>query len=74
MRTIFPNNWPSGNWEEEARRFARDSDYYRGLLEQIGKMLGEEAFICDSGDISEDVLIAKIPEIIKKRLGKPDGS
>ena len=69
-KTILPNNWPKGGWEETARQCQRNYEWYRGLLEQIGEMLGEEVFICDDGSKSQDMLISKIPEIVKKRLGK----
>jgi len=51
-------------WMGTAAQNQRNTDYYRGLLEQCGKSIGDRAFIADDGSRSEDVLCAKIPEII----------
>jgi len=56
-------------WYETAAQMSRNSDYYRGLVVQIGKMLGEEAYISDDGSVQEDVLCAKIPELVAAKLG-----
>lgn len=58
-------------WEESARQFARDADYYRGLVVEIGKALGEAAYIADDGTRSEDVLCAKVPELVRAALAAP---
>lgn len=52
-------------WMQIAAQNQRNTDYYRGLLKECGEAIGERAFICDDGSISEDVLCAKIPEIIQ---------
>lgn len=57
-------------WEETAAQFARNADYYRGLLDRIGRAIGPEAFTADDGSISEDVLRAKVPEIIESRFAQ----
>ncbi len=51
-------------WMQTAAQNQRNTDYYRGLLKQCGESIGDRAFICEDGSISEDVLCAKIPEII----------
>jgi len=56
------------NWKETAAQHLRNEEYYRGLLIQIGEMLGEEAYIADDGSKQQDVLCAKIPELVAKRL------
>lgn len=53
------------NWMETARRHCTNEFYYRGLIEKIGKLFGEKAYICDSGERSEDVLNAKVPELVE---------
>ena len=53
------------NWMDTAAQNQRNTDYYRGLLERCGKAIGDRAFITDDGSRSEDVLCAKIPEIIE---------
>ena len=51
-------------WMETAAQNQRNADYYRGLLVRCGKTIGDRAFIADDGTRSQDVLCAKIPEII----------
>lgn len=55
-------------WEKSAAQFCSGMEYYRGLVDQIGEMLGEAAHICDDGSRSEDILRAKVPELVKARL------
>ena len=52
-------------WMETAAQNQRNADYYRGLLERCGQALGDIAYLQDDGGRSEDVLCAKIPEIIE---------
>jgi hypothetical protein len=53
-------------WKEEARQYAKNAEYYRGLVIRCGKAIGKEAFIADDGTVSEDVLCAKVPEIVEE--------
>lgn len=52
-------------WMETAAQNQRNADYYRELLVRCGKAIGDRAFIADDRTKSEDVLCAKIPEIIE---------
>ena len=52
-------------WMETAAQNERNSDYYRGLLVECGEAIGHEAFVQDDGGISEDVLCAKVPELVR---------
>ena len=52
------------HWMEIAAQNQRNTDYYRGLLVKCGEAIGDKAYIADDGTRSEDVLCAKIPEII----------
>jgi len=56
-------------WESIAAQERRNTEYYRGLVISIGKMLGEESYISDDGSVQQDVLCAKVPELVAKRLG-----
>lgn len=56
------------NWIETARMHCKNQMYYRGLLEQIGKTFGEEAYISDDGSVQDEVLIAKVPELVASIL------
>ncbi len=55
-------------WIESAAQFSRNEDYYRGLVDKIGEMLGEEAYIADDGSRSQDILRNKVPELVRARL------
>lgn len=57
-------------WQESARQYSRDADYYRDLVEQIGKAIGDVAFIADDGSVSDSVLNAKVPELVISRLAE----
>lgn len=52
------------NWEETAAQYARNADYYRDLVVQIGKHFGEKARTSDDGSVQDDVLCAKVPELV----------
>jgi len=51
-------------WEETAMQAQRNTDYYRGIVVQIGKALGPAAYRCADGSTSQDVLCAKVPELV----------
>jgi len=51
-------------WMQTSAQNRRNMNYYRGLLEQCGSIIGDRAFTADDGTRSENVLCAKIPEII----------
>ena len=51
-------------WMQTAAGNQRNTDYYRGLLVECGEIIGDRAYTADDGVRSEDVLCAKIPEII----------
>lgn len=52
------------SWMETAAQNQRNADYYRGLLVKCGEAIGDKAYIADDGTRSEDVLCAKIPELV----------
>ncbi len=52
-------------WMDSAAQFARNEEYYRGLLVRCGNAIGPEAFICDDGSKSEDVLVAKVAQLVE---------
>ena len=55
-------------WMETAAQNQRNTDYYRGLLVKCGRIMGKKAYTCDDGSMSEDVLCAKIPELIAEGI------
>ena len=52
-------------WMDTAAQYARNAAYYRGLVERCGEAIGEKAFIADDGGRHEDVLCAKVPELVE---------
>jgi len=52
-------------WMCDAATYCRNADYYRDLLVECGEIIGEEAYISDDGSHQQDVLCAKIPELVK---------
>jgi hypothetical protein len=56
-------------WYDIAEQASRNTNYYRGLVVKIGKMLGPDAYISDDGSIQDDVLCAKVPELVASKLG-----
>lgn len=52
-------------WMEIAAQNQRNTDYYRGLIIRCGETIGRDAYVQDDGGISEDVLCAKVPELVK---------
>jgi hypothetical protein len=55
-------------WKEVAAQNQRNSDYYRGLLDQIGDLLGIDAYTSDDGSIQSEPLRAKLPELVAKKV------
>lgn len=53
------------NLKETAAQFSRNADYYRDLVVQIGEMFGSVAYISDDGSVQNDVLCAKVPELVQ---------
>lgn len=56
-------------WAETAAMFSRNEDYYRGLLDEIAEALGPEAYTADDGSISDEPIRAKLPDLVRQRLG-----
>ena len=54
-------------WMDTAAQYARNVDYYQGLLDQIATVFGQEAYINDDGTIQDSPLRAKMPELVKQQ-------
>jgi hypothetical protein len=59
-------------WIDTAKEFARNAEYYRSLVVQCGEHIGHDAYVCDDGSVSNDVLCAKIPELVKELVGSSE--
>lgn len=57
-------------WVETVDVFHKNAEYYRSICIEIGELLGEEVYICDDGTKSKDVLVAKLVEILKRKLNE----
>jgi hypothetical protein len=57
-------------WMEVAAQNQRNTDYYRGLVVRCGEAIGKSAYIQDDGGVIEDVLCAKVPELVEAMCGK----
>lgn len=55
-----------GKWKETAVYHTRNEDFYRGIIKQIGEILGVEAYTADDGSVGDSVLALKVPELVKK--------
>ncbi len=53
-------------WMSEAARFSRNEDFYRGLIDQCAKHLGQEAYTADDGKVHQDPIRLKVPELVAK--------
>lgn len=71
------------NWLRTAAQMSRDCDYYRDLVRQIGRTIGKEAYVSDDGSVQDEVLCAKVPELVQHLVNvkcdcttetSPDGS
>lgn len=56
------------NWKATAAQAQRNTEYYRGIVDRIALMLGEDAFTCDDGSTSTSPLRAKVAELVAERL------
>lgn len=61
------------NWMDMAIMNQRNADYYKGLVEKIGETIGIESYIQDDGNLSNEVLCDKVPEIVEKIIDDLDG-
>ena len=61
-------------WMEIAAQHSRNEDYYRGLVQQCGQVIGKEAYIQDDGGIVDSVLCAKVPELVERLVKEFYGS
>lgn len=52
-------------WMQTAAQENRNTDYYRGLVVRCGEAIGRDAYVQDDGGVCEDVLCAKVPEIVE---------
>lgn len=59
-------------WMETAAQMARNADFYRGLLDECAKHLGEAAYTADDGTVMGEPLRLKIPGLVAASSGVYD--
>lgn len=52
------------DWEQAAMQFHDGMLYYRSLLVRIGEIIGPDARVDDEGKLTDEVLVAKLPECV----------
>ena len=52
-------------WMADQCQQLDNAAYYRGLLVECGIAIGPDAITCDDGSKVEEVLVAKIPELVR---------
>jgi hypothetical protein len=52
-------------WMETAAQHWENEKYYRSLVVQIGQLFGKKAQIADDGSDMQEVLCAKVPELVE---------
>lgn len=57
-------------WMDTVAQYGRNADFYRGLLDRIGRAVGEEAFIADDGTVQESPLRFKLPRLVEQLASK----
>ena len=56
------------NWMESARQATVNADYYRGLVVECGRAVGDAAHRDDTGKWKPEVLCAKVPEAVRQMV------
>jgi len=57
------------SWMATSAQCQRNADYYRGLVIECGEAIGHEAYVQDDGGVVDEVLCAKVPELVRKLVG-----
>lgn len=59
-------------WKETAAHFSHNSDYYQGIVVDVGKLLGDAVYTQDDGKQVPDVLCAKVYEVAAEAIAERD--
>lgn len=51
-------------WMDTAAQYARNADFYSGLLDECAKHLGPAAYTADDGTVMDTPLRLKVPELV----------
>jgi len=61
-------------WEDTARQYALNVDYYRDIVTEIGELFGDEAKTAADGVGHDDVLRAKVPDLVRSLRQRADAA
>jgi len=56
------------NWQESAREYARNLDFYHGIVIKCGEQFGKAAYTSDDGSVQDSVLALKVPQLVEQTL------
>ena len=58
------------SWIDTASFFYRGEEFFRGLVDECAKHLGEDVFVADDGSVSEEPLRLKVPDLVAKQAAE----
>ncbi len=58
------------HWKETARQFHQNEIFYRGIVHQVGELLGRDCYVSDDGSVQDEVLALKVVDVLRDRLAK----
>ena len=59
-------------WEEMAAQGQRNTDFYRGIVVDVGKRLGPDVYVSDDGSVQKDVLALKVESLVEALVADRD--
>ncbi len=57
-------------WGRIAKQYARNAEFYHGIVTRIGGLYGDAAKRCDDGTTSQDVLALVVPELVETSVNQ----
>lgn len=58
----------TNSWQETARRYASDADFYRGIVQQVGELFGDKVKTSDDGSVQDQVLALKVFDAVRELM------
>lgn len=52
-------------WMDTAAMYARNADFYRGLVDECAQALGPAAYTADDGTVIDSPVRIKVPELVR---------
>ena len=67
---MFEGFRPHDPWEEIAKQFSRNADFYRSIVTSIGELYGDDAKRCDDETLTDGVLALVVPELVETSVNQ----